>query len=139
MYGLHPDQPGRHLQRSTGKFTAAVPLSQPQAYQSTTLLSTGRALQNGGIGTTATCCIVLGTAQLYTPLTLTFSSSSLNFGLLQTGLTSPSQTVTDTHVSTPPVKFSSIAVSGMFNAVIMAAKPIGKAVNRRTITRITQT
>jgi N-acetylneuraminic acid mutarotase len=100
---------------ANGAFTAAVGLSQPQAYQSTTLLKTGGALQSGGIGTTNICCIVLNTAQIYTPLTLTFSSSSLNFGLLQVGMTSPSQTVTVTNVSNHSVKFSSIAASGEFS------------------------
>jgi hypothetical protein len=84
---------------ANGTFTAAVGLSQPQAYQSTTLLKTGGALQDGGIGTTNICCVVLNTAQIYTPLALTFSASSLNFGLLQIGQTSPPQTVTVTNVS----------------------------------------
>ena len=100
---------------TSGSFTATAGLSQAQAYQSTTLLKTGGALQTGGIGTTGTCCVVLNTAQIYTPLTLTFSSSSLNFGLLQIGLTSPSQTVTITNVSNHSVKFSSIASSGEFS------------------------
>ena len=100
---------------ASGSFTAAVGLSQAQAYQSTTLLKTGGALQAGGIGTTGTCCVVLNTAQIYTPLTLTFSASSLNFGLLQIGLTSPAQTVTVTNVSNHPVKLSSIATSGEFS------------------------
>ncbi len=100
---------------ASGSFTAAASLSQAQAYQSTTLLKTGGALQAGGIGTTGTCCVVLNSAQIYTPLTLTFSASSLNFGLLQIGLTSPSQTVTVTNVSNHSVKFSSIATSGEFS------------------------
>ena len=100
---------------ANGTFTAAVGLSQPQAYQSTTLLKTGGALQAGGSGTTNICCVVLNTAQIYTPLTLTFSASSLNFGLLQVGMTSPSQTVTVTNVSNHSVKFSSIAASGEFS------------------------
>jgi hypothetical protein len=57
----------------------------------------------------------LNTAQIYTPLTLTFSASSLNFGLLQIGQTSPPQTVTVTNVSNHSVKFSSIATSGEFS------------------------
>jgi hypothetical protein len=100
---------------ANGSFTAAAGLKQAQAYQSTTLLKTGGALQDGGIGTTATCCVVLNTAQIYVPLTLTFSASSLNFGLLQDGLTSPPQTVTVTNVSNHSVKFSSIATSGQFS------------------------
>jgi len=100
---------------ANGAFTASASLSQPQANQSTTLLKTGGALQAGGIGTTNICCVVLNTAQIYTPLTLTFSASSLNFGLLQVGMTSPSQTVTVTNVSNHSVKFSSIAASGEFS------------------------
>jgi hypothetical protein len=97
---------------TAGKFTATTSLNQSLAYHSMTLLSTGRALESGGIGTTATCCVVESTASFYTPLTLTFSASSLNFGLLQIGLTSPSQTVTVTNVSGHSVKFKSIAASG---------------------------
>jgi hypothetical protein len=100
---------------ANGTFTAAAGLSQPQAYQSTTLLKTGGALQAGGIGTTNVCCVVLNTAQIYTPLSLTFSASSLNFGLLQIGMTSPPQTVTVTNVSNHSVNFSSIATSGEFS------------------------
>jgi hypothetical protein len=100
---------------ANGTFTASASLSQPQAYQSTTLLKTGGALQDGGIGTTNICCVVLNTAQIYTPLSLTFSASSLNFGLLQIGQTSPPQTVTVTNVSNHSVKFSSIATSGEFS------------------------
>ena len=59
--------------------------------------------------------MVLNTAQIYTPLTLTFSASSLNFGLLQIGLTSPPQPVTVTNVSTHSVNFNSIATSGEFS------------------------
>jgi len=97
---------------AAGTFTAAASLSQPLAYQSMTLLSTGRALENGGLGVTSICCVVESTASFYTPLTLTFSASSLNFGLLQIGLTSPSQTVTVTNVSAHPVNLTSIASSG---------------------------
>jgi len=97
---------------AAGTFTAAASLSQPLAYHSMTLLSTGRALENGGLGVTNICCVVENTASFYTPLTLTFSASSLNFGLLQIGLTSPSQTVTETNVSGHSVDFTSIASSG---------------------------
>ena len=97
---------------TAGKFTAAASLSQALAYHSMTLLSTGRALENGGIGTTSICCVVESTASFYTPLTLTFSASSLNFGLLQIGLTSPSQTATVTNGSGHSVNFKSISASG---------------------------
>ena len=97
---------------TTGTFTAAANLSQPLAYQSMTLLATGRALESGGLGVTSVCCTVESSASYYTPLTLTFSATSLNFGLLQIGLSSPSQTVTVTNVSSHSVNFTSIASTG---------------------------
>jgi len=99
---------------ATGTFTAAAPLSRALAYQSTTLLRSGRALVNGGLGYTATCCLVVNTSEYYVPLTLSFSATSVNFGLLQTGLTSPAQTVTITNSSAHSMTFSSIATSGDF-------------------------
>jgi len=59
--------------------------------------------------------VVESTASFYTPLTLTFSASSLNFGLLQIGLSSPSQTVTVTNVSGHSANFTSIASSGDYS------------------------
>lgn len=100
---------------ATGKFTGTANLSRARAYHSATLLGTGRALADGGIGTTSICCVVLNTAEAYTPLTLSFSASSLNFGFLQVGLTSASQTVTVTNVSNHSVTFSTITHSGDFN------------------------
>lgn len=97
---------------TAGTFTAAANLSQSLAYHSMTLLSSGRALEDGGIGTTAVCCTVENTASIYTPLSLTFSATSLNFGLLQIGLSSASQTVTINNVSTHSVTFTSITSSG---------------------------
>jgi hypothetical protein len=100
---------------ATGKFTATAGLSRSRAYQSTTLLKTGVALAGGGIGTTNTCCVVLNSAEFYTPLSLTFSASTLNFGFLQVGLSSAAQTVTVSNVSNHSVTFSSIAASGDFS------------------------
>ncbi len=100
---------------AAGKFAATTSLSQPLAYQSMTLLSNGRALESGGLGVTAICCVVESAASFYTPLTLTFSAPNLNFGLLQIGLSSPSQTVTVTNVSGHSVKFGSIASSGDYS------------------------
>ena len=97
---------------ATGAFTAAANLSQALAYQAMTVLTGGRALESGGSATTSICCTVVNTASLYTPLSLTFSASSLNFGLLQIGLSSASQTVTVTNVSNHSVAFTSIASSG---------------------------
>ena len=100
---------------ATRTFTATASLSRARAYHSATLLGTGRALVDSGIGTTSICCVVLSDAEDYTPLTLTFSASSLNFGFLQIGLTSASQTITVINVSNHSVKLSSIAHSGDFN------------------------
>lgn len=97
---------------AAGTFATAASLTQALAYHSMALLSTGRALESGGEGTTSVCCVVENTASVYTPLTLTFSASSLNFGLLQIGLSSPSQAVTVTNVSNHSVTFKSIASSG---------------------------
>ena len=98
--------------QATGKFTATASLSRAQAYHSATLLASGRALADGGLGYTATCCVVVNNAGIYTPLTMTFSAMHLNFGVLQIGLTSAAQTVTITNVSSHSVVFTSIAASG---------------------------
>ena len=100
---------------ATGTFTVTANLSQPLAYQSMTLLSTGRALESGGLGVTSVCCVVESSASYYIPLSLTFSASSLNFGLMQIGLSSPSQTVTITNVSSHSVNFTSIASTGDYS------------------------
>jgi hypothetical protein len=93
---------------STGKFKATASMSRARSYQSTTVLGNGQALTAGGSGWTSTCCIVLNSAEIYTPLTFTFSSTSLNFGLVQLGLTSASQTVTVTNASFHSATFTSI-------------------------------
>ena len=100
---------------ATGRFTKTVSLSRSLAYQSATLSAQGVALVAGGIGYNTYCCQVVNTSEYYTPLSLTFSASSLNFGFLQVGLTSASQTVTVTNVSNHTVTFSSITHSGDFN------------------------
>ena len=110
--GYVPTNKADIYSESTGAFTAAANLSQALAYYSMTPLTSGRALENGGSATTSVCCTVVNTAQVYTPLSLTFSATSLNFGLLQIGLSSASQTVTVTNVSSHSVTFSSIASSG---------------------------
>ena len=110
--GYVPTNKADIFNEAAGTFAATANLSQALAYFSMTLLSSGRALEAGGSATTSTCCIVVNTAQVYTPLSLTFSASSLNFGLLQIGLTSPPQTVTVANVSTHSVTFASIASTG---------------------------
>ncbi len=99
---------------ATGSFTATASLSQSLAYHSTTILTSGRVMEAGGLATTSVCCTVENTASVYTPLSLTFSATSLNFGLLQIGLSSASQTVTVNNVSTHSVTFTSITSSGDF-------------------------
>jgi Galactose oxidase, central domain/Kelch motif len=100
---------------AAGKFTAAASLPQALAHHSTVVLTNGRVLEAGGIGTTAVCCVVESTASLYAPLTLSYSSYSLNFGLLQIGLSSPTQTVTVTNLSSRAETFASIASSGDYS------------------------
>ncbi len=97
------------------KFTATESLSRAQAYHSATLVAPGRVLADGGIGTTNVCCVVISSASIYTPLTMTFSATSLSFGVLQIGLTSASQSVTVTNVSSHSVTFTSIVSSGDFS------------------------
>jgi len=97
---------------TTGGFTATASLSQSLAYHSTTMLTSGRAMEAGGIATTSICCTVENTASVYTPLSLTFSATSLNFGLLQIGLSSASHTLTINNVSSHSVTFASITSSG---------------------------
>jgi N-acetylneuraminic acid mutarotase len=100
---------------ATGTFTATGSLSRSRAYQATTLLATGVALTAGGMSTTNICCVVVNSAEFYTPLSLTFSATSLNFGFLQVGLSSAAQTVTVNNVSNHSVTFASIAASGDFS------------------------
>jgi len=112
--GYIPTAKSEIYNETTGKFTATTSLSRARAYHSTTLLGTGRALADGGTGTTNVCCVVLSSAELYTPLTLTFSPSSLNFGFRQVGLTSSPQNVTVANASSHSVTFTSIVSSGEF-------------------------
>jgi hypothetical protein len=98
---------------AAGIFKAAASLPRALADHSTTLLGSGEALTNGG--STGYCCVVVNTAEIYTPLTMTFSSSSLNFGLLEIGLTSAPQTVIVTNRSSHPATISSITRSGDYS------------------------
>ena len=91
---------------TSGKFTPTGSLTTPRALLVATLLQSGQVLVgSGGPG--------LG-IELYTPLTLAISASSLSFGFEQIGLTTPAQTVTVTNVNNYSVKFTSIASSGDF-------------------------
>jgi len=113
--GYIPTAKAEIYNESKGTFTPTASLPRALAYHSTTLFGPGRALTGGGMGYTATCCVVVNNAEVFTPLTMTFSPSSLNFGLLQTGLTSTPQTVTVTNVSTHSATVSSIASSGDYS------------------------
>jgi hypothetical protein len=110
--GFVPTARAEIYSEAAGTFAAISSLPRALAYHTTTLLRSGRALEAGGIGTTAYCCVVVPDASDYTPLTLTLSATSLNFGLLKLGLTSAPQTVTVSNVSGHPATFSSIAASG---------------------------
>jgi N-acetylneuraminic acid mutarotase len=92
---------------SSGAFKSTASLSVPRAYHVTTLLTGGKALAAGGV--TGNSGTVLNASEYYTPLSVTFSATSLSFGYLEIGLTSPAQTVTVTNVSTHSVTFTSIA------------------------------
>lgn len=110
--GFIPTAKAEIYDEAKGTFTATAGLPRALAYHEATLLSTGRALVDGGIGYNAYCCQVVSNAEYYTPLTLTFSAYNLNFGVLQVGLTSTSQTVTVTNVSSHGSTFTSIVASG---------------------------
>jgi N-acetylneuraminic acid mutarotase len=93
---------------STGKFTATGSLNSARYLHTTSLLRTGKVLAAGG----GNYYRALNGAELYTPLTLTFSASSLDFGFEQVGITSPAQTVTVTNASLHSATFTSITKSG---------------------------
>jgi N-acetylneuraminic acid mutarotase len=99
---------------ATGKFSAAANLSRARVYHSATLLGNGWALVGGGLGTTSICCVTLNSAEDYTPLTLKFSATSLNFGFRQVETASPPETVTVTNASFHSATFASIASTGDF-------------------------
>jgi hypothetical protein len=98
-----------------GAFTAASPLRRALAFQAATVLASDRVLVAGGLGWTTTCCVVVPDAEVYTPLSLNISSYSLDFGYLQVGLTSPTQTITIANVSNHAVNFTSIAIAGDYS------------------------
>ena len=56
------------------------------------------------------CCVALSSAEDYTPLTLKFSATALNFGFRQVGVATSHQTVThqpaalEEPVATPPAR-----------------------------------
>jgi hypothetical protein len=110
--GYIPTAAAEIFSEATGGFTATTPLNRAVAYHSTTLTTKGVAITSGGQGYLATCCVVVADSEYYTPLTLSFSSYSLDFGVLQTGLTSAPQTVTLTNLSGHASRFAKISASG---------------------------
>ncbi len=110
--GYIPTARSEVFTEATGKFAATNNLIRAQAYHAATLVGAGQALAAGGEGYNATCCVILADAGSYTPLTMDFSPSSLNFGVRQIGLQSPAQSVTVNNVSAHAAKISSIAGSG---------------------------
>jgi hypothetical protein len=82
-----------------------------RAFHTATLLRTNDVLVTAGC-TGYYCTTLTSVSEIYTPLTLSISSYSLNFGLEQTGVTSPAQTVTVKNVSHGPVTFTGIAATG---------------------------
>ncbi len=146
--GYDPTAKTEIYNEASGTFASGPLLSRTLAYHSATLLS-GRALANGGSSTTSICCSVVADAEAYTPLTLTLSSTSLSFGLLQIGLTSASQTITVNNVSSHSTVFTGIAASGDFQqtntcpatliqgqqcAISVAFKPTGAGTRNGAIT-----
>jgi hypothetical protein len=113
--GFIPTASAEIFNESTGAFTATGALPRALAYHAATLLAGGQALEGGGQGYTATCCVVVNNAAIYTPLTLSFSATSLNFGFLQNGLASPAQMVTVTNVSGHSSTFSGITSTGDYS------------------------
>jgi N-acetylneuraminic acid mutarotase len=105
---FYPISSAETYDETTGKFTAVVSLNQARMDQTASTLGAGRVLVSGGFGLTS----LLSSSEIYTIQTLTFSTASLNFGLLEVGLTSASQTFTVTNVSSASVKFKSIASTG---------------------------
>ncbi|HLY56592.1 MAG TPA: choice-of-anchor D domain-containing protein [Stellaceae bacterium] len=112
--GYIPTAKAELFNESAGTFAATTGLARALAYHETTLLGNGRALTAGGTGYNVYCCTVVSDAEYYTPLTMTFSATSLNFGLLEIGLTTGPQTIAVTNVSNHSTTFTSIASSGDF-------------------------
>ena len=115
--GYVPTSAAEIYNEATGGFIATSPLPLALANQKAVALLNGRAFLMGGSGTTAGCCVVLKNAEFYVPLTLTLTPPSLNFGLLQTGLTSPARTVAVANVSAHAVAFTGVATTGDYAQV----------------------
>ena len=105
---LRPTNTAEIYSPTTGTFKAAAKLSTVRWYHTTSLLSGGQALTEGGNN----YYIQLSSAEFYVPLSLSISSYSLNLGYEQIGVSSPAQTVTVTNASSHTVSFTSVTFSG---------------------------
>ena len=101
--GFIPTPKAEIFTPATNSFAATSPLGAALAFQDSVALTSGRALVNEGV------------AEIYTPLSLSFSAMQVDFGTLQTGLTSPTQTVSITNVGKSATSFSAITASGDFS------------------------
>ena len=107
---LKPTNTAEIYSPTTGTFKATASLSTIRWYHTTSLLSGGQALTEGGNN----YGIPLSSAEFYVPLSLSISSFSLNFGYEQIGVSSPSQTVNVTNASSHTVTFTSVTFSGNY-------------------------
>jgi len=105
---FYPTATSEIYDEATGRFTAVSRLNQARYYHTASLLSSGRVLVVGGAGSLRP----LDSAEFYVPLTLAIKPLSLDFGLLEVGLSSASQTITVTNVSKGPVTFTGVATNG---------------------------
>jgi len=99
----------------SGTFSSTGNLNVAHASHTATLLASNDVLVVGGcVVRYCTSGLLTSASQVYTPLTLSISSYSLNFGLEKTNVPSPGQAVTVTNVSRHgPVTFTSpIAATG---------------------------
>jgi hypothetical protein len=95
---------------TTNKFTAAGSMNHARAYHTASLLHSGKLLASGGAAFSG----LNNSSEIFTPLTLKFSATRLNFGAKQVGLTSAPQTVTVSNASFHSATFTGIASSGDF-------------------------
>ena len=99
-------------------------LNVARAAHTATLLPSNDVLVVGGCAVRY-CTTLTAASEIYTPLTLSISAYSLNFGLQQTTVPSPAQTVTVTNVSHGPVTFpvNAIAASGDYHIQTNTCQP----------------
>ena len=104
---LKPTNTAEIYSPTTGTFKATANLSTVRWFHTTSLLSGGQALTEGGNN----YYMQLSSSEFYVPLSLSISSYSLNFGYEQIGLSTLAQPVTVTNASSHTVTFSSVAFS----------------------------